>query len=123
MTSVEDTILEAVLRRDRQVVIAGLGAVIATSWIWILLGAGTGMSAVNMALGSKANGMTGMLVPATWTLAYAGIMFTMWWVMMAAMMLPSAAPLLLLFARINRSERSGGRPYVPTGIFAAGYLT
>ena len=50
-------------------------------------------------------------------------MFTMWWVMMAAMMLPSAAPILLLFARVNRAERARDRPYVPTGIFAAGYLT
>jgi predicted metal-binding membrane protein len=50
-------------------------------------------------------------------------MFTMWWVMMAAMMLPSAAPiLLLLFARINREEKSAGRPFIPTGIFAASYL-
>jgi predicted metal-binding membrane protein len=46
----------------------------------------------------------------------------MWWVMMVAMMLPGAAPMLLLFARINRKERIGDRPYVPTGIFAAGYL-
>jgi predicted metal-binding membrane protein len=61
--------------------------------------------------------------PAVWTLGYAGLMFAMWWVMMAAMMLPSAAPILLLFARVNRAERSGHRPYVPTGIFAAGYLT
>ena len=42
--------------------------------------------------------------------------------MMAAMMLPSAAPILLLFARINRKAKLGGRPFVPTGIFAAGYL-
>jgi hypothetical protein len=49
-------------------------------------------------------------------------MFVMWWVMMAAMMLPSAAPVLLLFARINRGKKAGDRPYVPTGIFAAGYL-
>ena len=29
----------------------------------------------------------------------------MWWVMMVAMMLPSAAPMLLLFARVNRKEK------------------
>jgi predicted metal-binding membrane protein len=38
------------------------------------------------------------------------------------MMLPSATPILLLFARVNRKEKSGGRPYVPTAAFAAGYL-
>jgi hypothetical protein len=49
-------------------------------------------------------------------------MFTMWWVMMAAMMLPSATPILLLFARINRKQKAAGQPFIPTGIFAAGYL-
>jgi predicted metal-binding membrane protein len=122
MTAADDTLFEAVLRRDRQAVIAGLVAVIALSWIWILLGAGTGMSAMGMLFGSGAEGMATMMAPAVWTLGYAGIMFTMWWVMMTAMMLPSAAPILLLFARINRKEKSAGRPFIPTGIFAAGYL-
>ena len=63
-----------------------------------------------------------MMQPAVWTPGYAALMFAMWWVMMVAMMLPSAAPMLLLFARIHRGERAGGRSYVPTGIFAAGYL-
>jgi predicted metal-binding membrane protein len=118
----DDTVLEAALRRDRQVVAAALIAVIATAWLWILLGAGTGMSAMDMLLGPSADGMAGMMAPAVWSLGYAGIMFTMWWVMMAAMMLPSAAPILLLFARINRKEKSAGRPFIPTGMFAAGYL-
>jgi predicted metal-binding membrane protein len=122
MTAVDDTLLEAVLRRDRQVVVGALIVVIALSWIWILLGAGTGMPAIDMVLGSGPDRMARMMAPAMWTLGYAGIMFTMWWVMMAAMMLPSAAPILLLFARINRKEKSVGRPFIPTGIFAAGYL-
>ncbi len=67
--------------------------------------------------------ITGMMMqPVTWTLGYAGLMFAMWWVMMVAMMLPSATPMLLLFARVNRKEQAGDRPYVPTGVFAAGYL-
>jgi predicted metal-binding membrane protein len=122
LTVTDDTALEAVLRRDRQVVVAALVFVIALSWIWILLGAGTGMSAVGMLAGPDANSMAAMMTPAVWTLGYAGIMFSMWWVMMAAMMLPSAAPILLLFARINRKQKAGGRPFVPTGIFAAGYM-
>jgi predicted metal-binding membrane protein len=66
--------------------------------------------------------MMRMMAPAAWSLGYAGVIFTMWWVMMAAMMLPSAAPILLLFARVNRKEKSAGRPFIPTGIFASGYL-
>ena len=122
MTATDTTLLEAVLRRDRAVVVAALVAVITIAWIWILLGAGTAMTTMDMALGSGVSGMAGMMVPAAWTLGYAGLMFVMWWAMMAAMMLPSAAPILLLFARVNRNQKAGGRPFVPAGIFTAGYL-
>jgi predicted metal-binding membrane protein len=70
--------------------------------------------------------MSGMamaaMAPAAWTPGYAVLMFFMWWIMMMAMMLPSAAPMILLFATINRKQREKGAPYVPTGIFAAGYV-
>jgi predicted metal-binding membrane protein len=121
MTATDTTVLEAVLRRDRAVVVAALVAVITIAWIWILLGAGTGMTAWTWP-SDRGPGMAGMMVPAVWTLGYAGLMFVMWWAMMAAMMLPSAAPILLLFARVNRNQKAGGRPFIPTGIFAAGYL-
>ena len=123
MTVTDTTILEGVLRRDRMIVGAALVGVIAIAWIWIVIGAGTGMSTVGMTRRSGMPGMTGMMMePAAWTLAYAAVMFVMWWVMMAAMMLPGAAPILLLFARVNRAEKAGNRPFVGTGIFAAGYL-
>jgi predicted metal-binding membrane protein len=63
-----------------------------------------------------------MMQPAVWTPSYAVFMFFMWWVMMVAMMVPSAAPMILLFAAINRKQRAKGAPYVPTGVFAAGYI-
>lgn len=59
---------------------------------------------------------------AAWTPGYALLMLVMWWVMMVAMMLPSAAPMILLYARIDRRQRERDAPIVPTGIFAAGYL-
>src|SRR5947207_587601 len=126
MTQPEASVLESVLRRDRMLVVGGLIVVIALAWGWILAGAGVGMSPFAMphepAMQDMPD-MAGMVMRrAAWTPGYAFLMFLMWWAMMAAMMLPSATPMLLLFARINRGERAGGRPYVPTGIFAAGYL-
>ena len=119
----DTSVLESVLRRDRLILVVALVAIVAIAWIWVLLGAGTGMSTLGMTSRSGMPDVTAMMMePAAWTLGYAGLMFAMWWVMMAAMMLPSAAPMLLLFARVNRKERAGDRPYVPTGIFAAGYL-
>lgn len=123
MTLADSTVLERVLRRDRLVVAAALAVIIAIAWIWVALGAGTGMSVVGMTRRSGMPDITGMIMePAAWTLGYAGLIFAMWWVMMAAMMLPSAAPMLLLFAQVTRKARAGDRPYVPTGIFATGYL-
>jgi predicted metal-binding membrane protein len=122
MTVADTTVLETVLRRDRFVVVAALVAVIVVAWIWILLGAGTGMSAVAMTQMAGMPDMDMMMERAVWTPEYAALIFAMWWVMMVAMMLPSAAPMVLLFARVNRAQKARDRPYVPTGIFAAGYL-
>jgi predicted metal-binding membrane protein len=46
----------------------------------------------------------------------------MWSVMMAAMMIPSAAPMILMFAAVHRKRRESSAPYVPTGMFVLGYL-
>src|SRR5687767_2321254 len=45
-----------------------------------------------------------------------------WVTMMAAMMLPSVAPMVLVFSRISQERSRRGRAYVPTWVFVAGYL-
>ena len=132
--------LESVLRRDRLVVVIALVAVIVLSWAYILAGAGMGMSAFEMTQMTQSVGVSDSTQPSmqemstggtaadslmatgTWTVGYAVVIFLMWWVMMFGMMLPSAAPLLLLFARMMRKEKEKGAPYVPTGVFALGYV-
>jgi predicted metal-binding membrane protein len=42
--------------------------------------------------------------------------------MMAAMMLPSAAPMILMFDAIQAQRSRGGRTTIPTGVFVGGYL-
>ncbi len=126
-----DTTLEALLKRDRLVVIAALAIVIAISWAYLLSGAGMSMSALEttrMSQQGVAGGMSGsmsgmsMLSPVAWSPGYAVLMFFMWWIMMVAMMLPSAAPMILLFAAINRKQRESGHPHIDTGVFAFGYV-
>jgi predicted metal-binding membrane protein len=120
VTASDTTVIEDVLRRERLVLAVLLAAVVGLAWVWLLLGAGIGMSALPVSGDHAMGGMAhAMMQPAVWTPGYAALMFAMWWVMMAAMMLPSATPMLLLFARVHRGERAGGRSYVPTGIFAA----
>ena len=114
MAVTDTTVLEAVLRRDRWVVVGDLIGVIIAAWIWIVLGAGTGMTAVAITQMAGIPDMDMMMERAVWTPGYAALIFAMWWVMMVAMMLPGAAPMLLLFARVNRSQKARDRPYVAT---------
>lgn len=53
-----------------------------------------------------------------------GFWITSWVVMMAAMMFPSIAPMVLTYAGIERSKRERGGQLNPgaTGLFVAGYL-
>ncbi len=107
--------LLGILRHDRAVVLTGLLAVILLSWAYLLLGAGVGMGPM------EAGGSGMMAMAPAWTLHYAALIFLMWAVMMMAMMLPSAAPTILLTAALMR-QRNGNRAFGPTGLFVLGYL-
>jgi predicted metal-binding membrane protein len=73
--------------------------------------------------GAMGEAMSAMATPARWDLGYAGIVVSMWWVMMIAMMVPSAAPMILLYAALARRQREKGSDVLlPTGIFAWGYV-
>lgn len=45
-----------------------------------------------------------------------------WVTMMAAMMLPSALPMVLVFSKVSRDRERHGGIYAPTWVFVAGYL-
>ena len=115
------TALERALRRDRLIVIIGLAGVVALAAIYTVLGIGMSMSAVTMT--RMAIEMPGMMMASTeWTPRYAALVFLMWWVMMIAMMVPSAAPTVLLYANLVRKSKAKHRPYAPVSVFLAGYL-
>jgi predicted metal-binding membrane protein len=57
-----------------------------------------------------------------WSLSQLFPLFLMWAEMMVAMMIPSAASTILVFAVVNRNRRAQEQPFVPTGIFLLGYL-
>lgn len=152
-------VLEVVLRRDREVVTFVLVTVITACWLYLLAGAGTGMYPHEMAVlvpiqmsmepslpgtasmsshetmtaASGQSSTADMLIsPVTWTPGYALLMFSMWWLMMIAMMLPSAAPMVLLHAAVTRkglARANDAGPNAPshrlrstTTAFIAGYL-
>jgi predicted metal-binding membrane protein len=119
--------LEIVLRRDRLVVAAALVVLAACAWgyvLWIAFGMNmpaAGGSAMSM---GPMGDMGAMLAPALkpWSAAEFVFVLTMWAVMMVGMMTPSAAPMILIYARVARQAALQGRPFAATGWFAAGYL-
>lgn len=110
--------LASLLRRDKWLTIAGLMLVLVIAGGYVLHGAGMEMSALDM---TRMPRDMAMPQPA-WTLQYAALMFAMWWLMMTAMMLPSATPVLLLATALNRRAAPDRRPYGATALFACGYL-
>jgi predicted metal-binding membrane protein len=103
-------VLEQVLRRDRAVVTLLLVTVTAASWVYLLAGVGMEMDPRHMSmLIPSQSGMAHMLMaPSAWSPGYALLMFLMWWLMMIAMMLPSAAPVALLHAGLTRQGLARG---------------
>ena len=107
--------IESLIKRDRMIVIVGVVVVVAIAWAYTIYVAqsNTGM-AMSMSMDSSN--------VRNWTGVDFSLMFVMWTVMMVAMMVPSAAPMVLLFATVNRRRQEQSRPFVATGVFLSGYL-
>ena len=109
--------IAALVRRDRLLIWAGIATLVVAAWGYLV--------ALSRTMGPEASGMTAMpgmspaLVP--WTAADVAFTAAMWAVMMVGMMLPAAAPVILLFAAVNRKRREQGGLAVPTAVFVAGY--
>ncbi|MDA9501907.1 DUF2182 domain-containing protein [Bradyrhizobium sp. CCBAU 11357] len=107
------SVLERLLHRDRLIVAIGTAAVVALAWAY--LAAGAGMDTEMMA------DMPDM-APMPWTPFYGVLLFVMWWVMMVAMMAPSAVPTVLLYATVKRRQETASRAATDSWTFLAGYL-
>jgi predicted metal-binding membrane protein len=104
----------AARRRDLWALAGGLSALFAASWAWLIYQhwAMQHMDIVEMAMPS-----TG-----PWSAEDLMLIFVMWAIMMVAMMLPSALPMLLVYCRVVASRGANAPPGIRTGVFAAGYL-
>ena len=110
--------IEAALARHRAVSVAGLILLVLLAWGWLLSGAGMapGMAQPD-AMDMPMQGHAMPAAPAMAGPAFA-VVFAMWWIMMAAMMLPSAAPVMLLYIRVA----AGSQVQPATASFLGGYL-
>jgi predicted metal-binding membrane protein len=57
-----------------------------------------------------------------WTPTEFGLRLAMWAVMMVAMMVPTAAPMTLMYAAVARKAAAQHNPLAPTFVFVAGYI-
>ena len=120
-----DTALEAVLRRDRVVVIVALALMTALAWADLAwLSDDMAMSGMDMTGYRMIPAGRGLMMPADapWQPIEFGYVFVMWVVMMIGMMMPSAAPMILIYARVGRQAAVQGKPFAASGWFAGGYL-
>jgi len=117
-------ILTAVVRRDRGIVAAVLALACALAWAWLIAQARQMSASPAMASMPGMGPMPGMagMAPAAVTPAYVASAFVMWTLMMVAMMLPSAAPMILTYARFAGGTKAQGGALAPTLLFAAVYL-
>jgi predicted metal-binding membrane protein len=120
-----DTALEAVLRRDRAVVIVAIAVITALAWADLVWLAGDmAMGGMDMTGYRMIPAGRGLMMPADapWRPIEFGYVFVMWIVMMIGMMMPSAAPMILIYARVGRQAATQGKPFAASGWFAGGYL-
>jgi predicted metal-binding membrane protein len=110
-------LLARMLAHDRALTLATLALALALAWAYL--------AAMAAGMGDFASGMDGLIgYPALylWDLRVFLLTLAMWATMMAGMMLPGAAPTLLLFATLATRQRADGHAAPSALVFAAGYL-
>lgn len=121
-----DAALSSLLKREQIVVGMALMTIALLAWIYVLaLAAGMNAATASTA-GMDMQAMPGMAMMEPqfrpWTPALFAFMFSMWTVMMVGMMLPSAAPMILIYTQVARQATTLGKTFVSAGWFTAGYL-
>lgn len=108
---------ERMIRRDRLIMLAGLVAILALSWTYLVT---TGRGMQSMLSEGEMHAAMGMPEMQSWTRELAAL-FVMWTVMMVGMMLPSATPLILLILGVYR-RRDDRQTRLNSVLFVGGYL-
>ena len=99
---------------DRLFVIAGLAGIVAVSWAYLAIEAGR--------MGDPFGGLTMIMELHPRDTTGLALLFLMWAVMMVAMMLPSAMPMILLHAAVARKIGTRQSFAASISAFVAGYI-
>jgi predicted metal-binding membrane protein len=104
------------------VLVGLIGLLFVLAALYTAFGIGMRMTALEMTAMSGMRDMPGGGPPGAWSLGYVALVFLMWWVMMAAMMLPSVAPTVLLHAALLRAGGTVAAAPSVSAAFLCGYL-
>lgn len=125
-TTRDTPLIEALLGPETLVVSLALALITILGWWYVVqLAAGMNMAGMDMrGFRMISTGVRMVMAPdaVPWSARELLLTFAMWAVMMVGMMTPSAAPLILLYARVGRQAARDGKSFAATGWFAAGYL-
>jgi|TARA_B000000565_G_scaffold199088_1_gene152889 predicted metal-binding membrane protein len=126
--------LSIVLEKDNLIVYLSIFLIVIITGLYTIFGIGMPMSAIEMtkmsgifSMSSSMEmnmnmGSNNMDMKNRWSISMAISMFLMWWLMMIAMMTPSAAPTLLLFHNLKKIGSEGKKALSYTYLFLFGYL-
>jgi len=115
----------AVLRRDRIIVILALTLLTALTWSYLLwLSTDMGMDGMDMSGFRMIPSGMGLMIPGEqpWQGMEFVFVFAMWAAMMVGMMTPSAAPMVLMYARMGRQTKPHDTPFAATVWFTSAYF-
>ncbi len=110
----DETTLETALKHDRWLTAGALAIVVLLCWSWIVPMARDMYGAMD--------GPASWMMAPEWDWTCALLLFAMWEIMMIGMMLPSAAPALLLYAAVVRKSQDRASTRLRVYAFACGYL-
>ena len=108
--------IENIMKQDRAVVLASLVGLTGLAWLYLVI------QAQDMGGMPLNDGVMTAMALKPWTALDFVLMFLMWAVMMVGMMVPSAAPMIMLFAGITRQSREQDHPFASVGVFVTGYI-
>lgn len=115
--------LQAGARRDRAIIALAIAGLVGLAWYY-LVSMASDMSAMGtggkMSMGDMAS--PSMPMTAAWSAENFIMVAVMWAVMMVGMMLPSAAPMIMMFTTVNRRKRDLGRAPASSFQFVGGYI-
>ena len=95
--------------------VVGVLAIAALCWLWIV--------AMGLDMYGAMDGTAAWMMTPRWDVRHVLLLWAMWSVMMSAMMLPTALPVLVLYTELLRRRPESGRAFLPVVALAGGYLT